>query len=267
MSDFRNRIIEAIKKKGGFVKEDINKDALKREKDKYRIGQPLSPESQLTPESVKSTIKAQKQIDKVTSSAEVPATKQIDFKNTFNQLVKNRDNALSSGNSELAQKFQKNIDKLNDAFEKNPAKFQKVFRALGIPLVASAASLYSGDAPAAALQLAAAVDPTGASDLASEIYRRQKQTPEERVQQVKEDKYEHLAGRGMGDEAMQLQQLEDLPTPPKKQPVMQPAKKTNIVNPSHQDDMVYSEKQKSEKEPLDEQSKKLKNMFNLITGR
>jgi hypothetical protein len=270
-SEFLNKIKEELRKRGGIVREDINKDALKKAKDELRIGQPLSYHSDVNPESIQETIKQQRQLERDFEKPAAPVQKatapEIDYKQTFKQLVKNRDNALSSGNTELANKFQKNIDKLNDVMQATPGKFQKVFKALGLPALGAAASLYSGDTPAAALQMASAVDPTGASDLAYEVYRRQKQTPEERVQQVKEDKYEHLAGKGMGDEAMQLQQLEDLTKPVKKQPVAPAVKKANIVNPSHQDDMVYSEKQKSEKEPLEEQSKKLKNMFNLITGR
>lgn len=128
----------------------------------------------------------------------------------------------------------------------NVGKFKRIMGMLGsraakaIPYIGTGAGLLAakdalakGDKVGATLEAISAVDPTPISDIV-------------------------LAGKDIYDIAKE---------PSQKQKPVQLVKKANIVNPSHQDDMVYSEKQKSEKEPLEEQSKKLKNMFNLITGR
>ena len=120
-------------------------------------------------------------------------------------------------------------------------KFKRIMDIVGsrtlkaLPYVGTAAGLYGakealkkGDKIGAALETASAFDPTPISDMV-------------------------LAGKDIYDVVREPAQEKTLPK-----------EKKVIPNPTHKNDMVTSEKEKAQQEPLEEKSKKLKKLFDLF---
>ena len=120
-------------------------------------------------------------------------------------------------------KNQKELDELAKQTKKMGLKIKpwtKLMSVLGTvgpigALGAAGASLYSGDVPAAMLQGASAIDPTGIADAALTVKQRMDMSPEDAAQASKEDYYSAMPG-DLANEFRVQDQLDAIEPKPKR---------------------------------------------------
>jgi hypothetical protein len=90
-------------------------------------------------------------------------------------------------------------------------KFGKLMAVLGPAgaLMSAGSEASEGKYGTAALKAASAIDPTGITDAAVDILRRSEMSPEERAEQLKEDKYAAMPAGLDSPADIMLDQLED----------------------------------------------------------